>query len=161
MTNSTPTITDVQTKWCSRCTSWHDIDDFYHNKASKDGRQSYCKKCFNAYLKEPKRAAHRAEFSREYNQRPEVIEVRRKRAKQYHKQDDVKKRHTACMRVMTAVKNGTLPEIASQKCLACGDQAEHYHHWIGYDEKHWLHVIPVCVMCNKEADKVRSDGGKY
>ena len=154
MTDSTPIVVNVQSKWCPRCLAWLPDTDFYRNKSSKDGLQAYCKTCFNAYLKEPTRAAHRAELAKEYNNRPDVIETRRKRQKEYHKKKDVKRRHKAAMAVNKAVKTGVLPHISSWPCLSCGEPAEHYHHWIGYEKEHWLHVIPVCASCHKKVHAI-------
>ena len=150
----------VETKWCPKCLAWLDIDDFYRNKASRDGRQAYCKICFNAFLKEPTRAAKRAELAKEYNQRQDVIVARRKRQKEYHKNDRVQKRHKAAMAVNAATRNGTLPHISHWDCQSCGEPAEHYHHWAGYSKKHWLHVLPICAVCHKEVDAyIRGESG--
>jgi hypothetical protein len=34
----------------------------------------------------------------------------------------------------------------------CGKPAQHYHHHLGYEKKHRLHVIPLCTECHYLAD---------
>ena len=38
-------------KFCSMCQSTKEYDDFYNNKSSKDGKSTYCKPCWSAYMK--------------------------------------------------------------------------------------------------------------
>lgn len=39
----------TETKMCSLCGRVKPADEFNRNKASKDGRQAYCRKCYNEY----------------------------------------------------------------------------------------------------------------
>jgi len=149
MTNST-TITPVDSKRCPKCDTWKDIDSFYKNRSQKDGRQAYCKPCHLAYLKEPHRAAYRSEFSKEYNQRPEVIEARKERQKEYVQQENVRRRKRSYEAVTRAIWKGELPRASLLKCTACDEQAEEYHHFMGYDKIHHLTVIPVCMKCHRK-----------
>lgn len=49
-----------------------------------------------------------------------------------------------------AIKAGKIPPPTSQKCAYCDSKASQYHHYLGYEEKHWLHVKPVCRKCHEE-----------
>jgi len=148
----TEIIEATETKWCPRCLEWKHFSDFYRNKASKDNCQAYCKECFNKFLNEPKRAVRRAEFSKEYNTRPDVVKERRKRQKEYNQQEQVKRRAASNSAVVRAVKNGTLPHISQCICqtTSCNNQAQEYHHWAGYDKKNWLDVLPLCIECHRK-----------
>ncbi|RKY40318.1 MAG: hypothetical protein DRP85_08780 [Candidatus Makaraimicrobium thalassicum] len=50
--------------------------------------------------------------------------------------------------VNTQLAAGNLPQISTQVCLDCGEQAKHYHHNISYREEHWLCIVPLCVSCH-------------
>ena len=45
-------LTQNGQKWCFVCQQYKDIVEFYHNRASKDGRASVCKACKGGYEKE-------------------------------------------------------------------------------------------------------------
>lgn len=53
-----------------------------------------------------------------------------------------------------AIKAGEFPKAKELKCSHCPRQAAQYHHHNGYDESHWLDVIPLCLECHKAADWV-------
>ncbi len=46
-----------------------------------------------------------------------------------------------------AVVANKMQPIKTLRC-SCGKQAQQYHHYLGYDKKHWLDVIPVCIPCH-------------
>jgi hypothetical protein len=39
-------------KYCAKCKAEKSLDDFYNNKAARDGKGTYCKPCWSAYMKE-------------------------------------------------------------------------------------------------------------
>jgi hypothetical protein len=49
-----------------------------------------------------------------------------------------------------AIRNKLLQPYKLVKCLFCNKQAQHYHHFNGYEEKYWLYVVPVCSDCHKK-----------
>ncbi len=53
-------------KYCSACNSQKNLDDFYNNKATGDGKSTYCKPCHSAYIKQRsvKTKQRRAETNR-------------------------------------------------------------------------------------------------
>jgi len=56
----------------------------------------------------------------------------------------------AKMGVCHAVERGEIPPVASLSCKTCGVQAEHYHHYLGYDRPHWFHITPLCHTCHHQ-----------
>ena len=42
----------MTTKYCAKCKTTKDIEDFQVRSASKDGRHSWCSLCYNAYRRE-------------------------------------------------------------------------------------------------------------
>jgi len=52
--------------------------------------------------------------------------------------------------VNCAVVMGKLPRAKTLKCHYGEHPAEQYHHWHGYEPKHWLDIIPVCQDCHKK-----------
>lgn len=57
-------------------------------------------------------------------------------------------REKAHRAVTAAVELGIMPPAAMLDCLSCRRRAKHYHHHLGYEEEHWLDVIPLCVKCH-------------
>lgn len=86
------------------------------------------------------------EWQRKYRLRPEVQERHwlGKKAKGF--QNNITRAHTTVSR---AVRRGILPPAWSMVCDGCDEtQAAHWHHHKGYDRKHWLDVIPLCLDCH-------------
>lgn len=55
--------------------------------------------------------------------------------------------------INNAVRHGKMKPASDFICVHCyNKQAEHYHHYKGYDKEHWLDVIPVCATCHKIID---------
>lgn len=57
-----------------------------------------------------------------------------------------KNQYTAKLAVFNAVRRGALPQISTQICVDCSDQASVYEH---RDYLKPLDVQPVCHRCNK------------
>lgn len=59
--------------------------------------------------------------------------------------------------------SGVLPQVSSQKCVKCGSQAAHYHHYLGYAPEHWLDVEPLCNRCHYQSELkiIRESGPVY
>ena len=68
--------------------------------------------------------------------------------KKYYRKN--KEKRAAKSSIWNAIKRKELPKISTQKCIRCGTQAKHYHHYAGYKKKNWLKVIPVCAFCHKK-----------
>ena len=59
-------------------------------------------------------------------------------------------RRIANQQVRKAVRNGILSPCFTQKCFYCENQAEHYHHYLGYEPDNHLNVIPICHICHNK-----------
>src|SRR5689334_21265666 len=63
------------------------------------------------------------------------------------------KREMARYAVKAEVNAGRLPR--PKACAKCAEndpsKRYHYHHFKGYDEEHWLSVVPLCSNCHREA----------
>lgn len=94
-------------------------------------------------------------YWRIYKQDPDALLLRRNywdltlsekmRASAYRK-----KVKGAGSKVSQAIKKGELKKLSDCKCVECGNGATEYHHYIGYQKKNWLDVVPVCKPCHKE-----------
>lgn len=56
--------------------------------------------------------------------------------------------------VRNAIRSGKLPRPDILLCHYCPKPAQQYHHWHGYEKKHWLDVVPVCVSCHGKTRKI-------
>lgn len=61
---------------------------------------------------------------------------------------DYVKAHNA---VASAVKKGKLVAAKELRCSVCKQPAYDYHHYLGYEEKNWLKVKPLCKPCHQKA----------
>ncbi len=57
-------------------------------------------------------------------------------------------RHKAQNYITHAVEARKIPPAREFKCEECGEQAQEYHHYKGYEEENWLDVIPLCRKCH-------------
>lgn len=67
-------------------------------------------------------------------------------------------RRSAHLAVAKAVRNGTLHKpTLCEECSELRPPVElHAHHYLGYDEEHWLDVIFLCPKCHGKAHNGRS-----
>ena len=128
-------------KQCSKCGNTYPATSeyFYHHRNNKDGLKYSCKSCCHEALKKYRKTEKSKEWHRIYHAKPERREVQRVR---YYAQHERMMARTA---VSNAVKAGGLLHVNSQKCVVCGEVAQHYHH-LDYANK--LAVIPVCRRCH-------------
>jgi len=144
-------------KRCVKCKKIKDTIYFSKNNFTKDGFQAWCKECTkkrydewvkqnqdrNRFLGKRWREAHPENF----------IEWKQENKERFHEwyrkhKADFPEKWQARLALSRAIKNGTLKPAKTLKCVRCGKQAKHWHHHKGYDKKHWLDVIPVCVPCH-------------
>lgn len=50
--------------------------------------------------------------------------------------------------VQERISQGNFPKAFDMKCHNCNDMADQYHHYLGYERKHRLDVIPLCRPCH-------------
>ena len=108
------------------------LENFGNSHSSPDGKASYCKNCNKIVSKN-----FRSNGSKKKPPRPLPDIEWRKVVKQANKF------------VQKAVRANKLPRISTLKCATCKSQAQHYHHWLGYDRSHWLDVVPLCIRCHR------------
>jgi hypothetical protein len=146
-------------KFCPRCQLTKPIDEFQRAANRGDGHDAYCRLCRNAWKREKRRTPKYRETARlynhkqsrsawaaEYKKRPEVIA--RKREVAAKMREIYPERFAARYTVKNAVRDGKLPPLRECECRFAGPDCKgrmEYHHYKGYDQKHWLTVIPVCA----------------
>jgi len=73
-------------------------------------------------------------------------------SEQKYRQENKLKRQ-AKTRVWNFIHNGRMKPASDCICFYCHRAARDYHHYLGYERKHWLDVIPVCRICHKALGK--------
>ena len=146
-------------KTCQSCQQIKSLSEFYPNRAQKDGLGCWCKICQNNYQKtkkgkisrkrydqSEKGKANRLKGNKKYRKTEKCranCRIRQKRYYIYHQNQILAQRI-----INKAVREGKIPRPDTLQCYDCFTQAEQYHHWLGYEPKHWLDVIPVCIKCH-------------
>ena len=167
----------IITKPCSKCKQVKPLSGFYKNRAKKDNLQTECKICCNINIRKYQQTAKGKEILRvgqkkyrqsrafkEYQQSDKGKKSARKYIQKYSKSEKGKQTHKeyrfrnpekrlATNAITAAVRAGKLPRPDALLCLPCFkkaliETAKHYHHYLGYNPKYWLDVIPVCVSCH-------------
>lgn len=155
------------TKHCSKCREIKSLGEFHKSKTYKDGHRCWCKTCekehAQSYQKttQGKKAHRRAcqkyhesekgrmvskEYRRRYRKTEKGRQIRIHSAMKYRQHNPLhRKAHLA---VLSAIRSHKLPKIHTRQCVFCPQQAEEYHHHLGYAPEHWLDVIPVCIPCH-------------
>lgn len=161
-------------KTCMLCKQTKPMTDFHKDRARKDGRFPWCKKCKNEKDREYSHSPHAREVRRKWLQSETGRKSRRHTFAKIHKttrrrkqiaeyQRTCRKRYPeknrARRRVASAVTQGKIPRVSTLKCVSCPKQAEQYHHHQGYDVEHELDVIPVCRECHIEIHYSTTDAG--
>lgn len=158
----------VTKKRCSKCENFKSLSEFYKRKISRDGLQPICKLCRlkeakEYYQTEKGKVVHR-KANRKYQKTEKGIKVNRKNVACYCKTKKGKAtferyriRHPKSCKarsaVTMAVRTNRLSQVTSLFCHYCLKPAQQYHHWHGYEPKHWLDVIPVCVPCHRKNER--------
>lgn len=159
-------------KTCRSCKQSKPLNEFYKNHTCKYGYDTRCKKCTLIYQKsysktESGKAVHCKAWRRYQaagkhkvgNKRYENSEKGRATKKHYQQTEKYKdyqrlyriahpERHKISLTVSNAIRDGKLPRPGTLSCHYCGQKAEQYHHWHGYEPEHYLDVIPICHSCH-------------
>lgn len=137
----------IQTKRCSKCKNFKSFTEFYKSRTNKDGFQNYCKICKkqNQKTKEGK-ASQRRYRQRYYKSNKGKTALKLERI--HHPE-----RYKAGNAVNNAIRAGKLPRPNTLQCHYCSEQAEQYHHHLGYALEHLLDVVPVCKKCHRKLHK--------
>jgi len=166
----------METKQCNECLEIKIVSEFYRRNNRPCGYQSRCRKCSDQahaeYIKTKKgresirhtgkkirpyrRAWDRSEKGKEKRRRYAQTEKGRKLHREaqtmYRKQNQEKIKAQSA--VYTEVCAGRIPRASTLVCIECSNQANHYHHHNGYDEKHWLDVVPLCIDCHNKLNRL-------
>lgn len=149
-------------KACSKCGETKLLDDFYRNRASKDGRRPDCKDCHRAVtlVWERANAERRTKQRKEWAGRnPERKRTYLRRWRKRHAaglaeinqryRERHPKKHRAHLAVKDAIHRGEL--IKPDRCVACGELTEprelHGHHT---DYSKLLDVEWLCQGCHQD-----------
>lgn len=136
-------------KRCCYCGDTKPAEDFWKNKSTKDGLQYRCKRCqaaANALCQRTPHGRASALVRSLAHQKTEKGMATIKRTRMRQKEKKATNAHDA---VKYQIRRGRLPRPADAQCVECGEQAQHYHHHLGYEREHRLHVLPVCAACHK------------
>jgi len=164
-------------KFCSICQETKPLTDFYQ---PKDRRASaHCKACGNAVS----RAYHLANREKRLDQISEYraankeklseaerlrradpayreqcsaeLKEWRERNKEYVAAYNRSMQVKARNRVNKLILSGKLPRPDILICAHCAaTQAQHYHHYAGYEHDNWLDVIALCTECHGKAHRL-------
>lgn len=127
-------------------------DYFYVSSYKTHRLRAQCKHCL-------------LEINKKYSQTPAGRESKRRSDSKQHKAKkylaaykNQKFNHPDHFRARTSlnysIRTKKLPPAKELKCLRCGDQADQYHHFLGYEKHHWRDVIPLCLDCHRLIDRI-------
>ena len=141
-------------KICPSCGEGKDLLAGFHKDCTRpDGATIYCKRCRNKaqllYVENNKDAQKErlSKWRKTENGRQSQL-VRNKR---YNKK--YPERYRAERFIVYCISKGALLPARTKKCEHCGKQAQHYHHWNGYEPINYLEIIPLCMPCHRMAHK--------
>lgn len=136
----------ITEKVCTACNKLKSVKYFQKSSLVKDGYNQHCKDCRSA--------------KRKLDRERDTLATKRWRetlsgmlSQQKHK---LKKQKEILARqaVRNAIRLGDLPKAIDLNCMYCSNLACEYHHHNGYDEKHFLDVIPLCYDCHGKVHRI-------
>lgn len=86
-------------------------------------------------------------YNRYQNSKKGKVNSNRKMKRYSIRHPERKKARSA---VESAVRTGRLPRPDTLQCHYCPKQAKEWHHHKGYEPKHWLDVVPICIPCHRK-----------
>ena len=133
---------------CCRCKQDKPISEYYKDRRKKDGHRFECKKCSKEYDSTEIRRIKNKESSRKWRQTEEG-KAASIRGNKIHK-----KRYPEHARARQMIRNninrGKIPHASELRCIKCDNQAQEYHHHLGYSPEQSLNVVALCRMCHKQ-----------
>jgi hypothetical protein len=109
-----------------------------YNQDHREERASYSHTYYQEHKKEV--TAWKRKYAREHKEEMALYERNYKR--------DYPERIRAKSAVRNAIKTGKL--IRPDSCSECSKECKpHGHHYLGYEEKHWLDVEWLCASCHQ------------
>lgn len=159
-------IVMIKEKYCPKCNSFKNPDEFGKLSSSKDGLSYSCKECLRNKMKtwfsKPENRKRHNSGAAKYR-RTELGKATKQRYYNSEKGQKVYKKYSyqktngnkARQAVNHAVDYGTIPRVNTQVCQVndgtCEGRME-YHHHKGYKKEFWLDVIPLCKKHHCIAD---------
>ena len=147
--------TEIISKRCTKCKQTKPLSEFSKQRRTKDGLKYWCKSCVKACQK----AYRQTERGKTTHSKGNVKYFKTPKGKAVKRKDEAKRKihnpnyFKAKDAVNNAIKTSRLPRANTLLCHYCPAQAQEYHHWHGYEPKHWLDVVPACIECHKKEHK--------
>ncbi len=132
-----------KSKICIRCKIVKLLSEFHKATNRKDGFQAYCKTCSSEYAIQEGSFAH-SKARKNYRKTPKG-----KKAYKNYKQNHPE-RIKARRAIYTEIESGRIPKANTLQCHYCGENAQQYHHYRGYEEQYKLVVVPSCTKCDRK-----------
>lgn len=130
-------------KTCSKCKTEKLLNDFPNNKTNKDGKNYWCRKCWNEFCRKRKKKYSLEEQRKWYKYRPESA---KKAVNEWNRKNPEKRQ--AHKLVEQAIKRG---EIIREVCIECGESRTDAHH---DDYTKPLEVRWLCRLHHKQTHKI-------
>jgi hypothetical protein len=135
---------------CIRCDQIKPIKEFNLNSGAKDGISNICKSCQSVYKNQyyKNNRDKIIEYQTKYYNTPQGKRKRWEKQQRELSDPIAKNKINARGAVNDAVRRGKIKRASDLTCDICGNNADEYHHYLGYAQKNWLKVIPVCRSCH-------------
>lgn len=137
-------------KYCTKCNEEKSLDCFSKDKSRKGGLQVYCKVCAKKYKQTEAVKAVQAKYKQ-----TEAGKAAQRRGHAKHPSE-----RKARTKVNHAITAGRL--VRPEKCsvVDCESTRVEAHHYLGYEEEHWLDVEWFCKKHHMEADRLESSSSE-
>jgi hypothetical protein len=77
--------------------------------------------------------------------------VSRLKGFRFDSEHEIRIKHAAQKAVYRAISEGRLRPATHFVCVKCRvQQAQHYHHYLGYGGENWLDIVPLCIACHSK-----------
>jgi hypothetical protein len=102
------------------------------------------------YAKRPEVQARRREYIKQWDTSETGRSCKRRMIREYR--EKYPERYKANNAVAVAVRNGSM--VKPDVCEYCHEQKRlNGHHYLGYEQEHWLHVQWLCHKCHRIAEQ--------
>jgi hypothetical protein len=159
-------------KECTKCHQIKDVAEYHKQKLGKYGVRAVCRECQKQIARDYNQTEHAKELNRkalrqryysdkhqayraEYMKSDAYRESQQKfnrsekaRAKTKRQRQKYPERTRARDAIQNAIREGRFPKVENFACVHCGNPAQEFHHYLGYDESHWFDVCPLCKPCH-------------